>query len=250
MNPPKLRPYGTWASPITAPQIATGVMGLGEIQLHGDEVYWLEMRPTEGGRYAVVRFRPDGTIEDCLPQGFSARTRVHEYGGGSYLVTEEALYFAQFADQQLYRVRAGDKPEPLTPPRDLQFADLVWDARRRRVICVREDHTAAGEPQNAIVSVDADRGGPGEVLVAGRDFYAAPRLSPDGAWLAWMEWSHPHMPWDAAELRVAPVQSNGSLGEAAHVAGGCGESAIQPLWSPDGILYFVSDRTDWWNLYR
>ena len=250
MNPRRVQPYGTWSSPITAAKIASEAIGLSEVQLHDDDIYWLEMRPTEGGRYVVVRYRPDGTIEDCLPEGFNARTRVHEYGGGSYLVADGILYFVNFADQRLYRVRPGETPQPITPPQRLQFADPAWDARRRRIICIREDHITGGEPHNTIISLDADRGGAGEVLVSGRDFYAAPRLSADGAWLAWMEWSHPHMPWDAAELRVAHVQDDGELGEAAHVAGGNGESAIQPQWSPDGVLHFVSDRTDWWNLYR
>jgi dipeptidyl aminopeptidase/acylaminoacyl peptidase len=250
MTTPQVRPYGTWTSPITAAQIASGAIGLGEVHLHGENIYWLEMRPTESGRYVVVRYGPDGTLEDCLPQGFNARTRVHEYGGGSYLVAEGTVYFTHFPDQRLYRVRAGGEPEPLTPDDALRFADLVWDARRRRIICVREDHTVSGEPQNTIVSVDAEHGGAGEVLVAGRDFYAAPCLNPEGISMAWIEWSHPHMPWDAAELRVATVQGDGRPGEAAHVAGGRGESAIQPQWSPDGFLHFVSDRTNWWNLYR
>ena len=250
MLPLQIRPHGTWTSPITAAEIASGVMGLGEVQLCGEDIYWLEMRPTEGGRYVVVRYKSDGTVEDCLPQDFNARTRVHEYGGGSYLVAEGTLYFAHFADQRLYRVRPDEEPQPLTPASALRFADLVWDVPRQRIICVREDHTGGGEPQNSIVSVDADRGGPGVVLVAGRDFYAAPRLSPEGASLAWIEWSHPHMPWDAAELWVAPVQGDGRLREAVHVAGGRSESAIQPRWSPEAVLHFVSDRTDWWNLYR
>ena len=250
MTPPQVRPYGTWTSPITAEQIASGSIGLGEIQLHGENIYWLEMRPTESGRYVVVRYRPDATTEDCLPQGFNARTRVHEYGGGSYLVAEGTLYLTNFADQRLYRVRVAAEPEPLTPGDTLRFADLVWDARRKRIICVREDHGLSDEPQNTIVSVDAEHGGAGEILLAGRDFYAAPRLSPDGKSLAWIEWSHPHMPWDAAELRVATVRGDGRLSEAAHVSGGRSESAIQPQWSPDGVLHLVSDRTDWWNLYR
>jgi len=250
MNSSQPQPYGTWTSPITAGEIASGTIGLSELHLDGGDIYWLEMRPTEGGRYVVVRCKADGSTEDCLPQGFNARTRVHEYGGGSYLIAEGTLYFTHFADQRLYRIRPGGEPEPLTPAHALRFADLVWDTRRRRIICVREDHTAGGEPQNTIVSVDADRGGAGEVLVAGRDFYAAPRLGPDGTSLAWIEWSHPHMPWDAAELRVASVHGDGRLGEAAHVAGSHRESAIQPRWSPDGVLHFVSDRTDWWNLYR
>jgi len=251
MSTPQVRPYGSWSSPITAGQIASGSMGLSEIQLCGDDIYWLEMRPTEGGRYVVVRRRPDGSLEDCIPPAFNARTRVHEYGGGSYLVVGGTVYFSNFADQRLYRPRqAGDAPEPITPGEDLRYADLTWDATRRRIICVREDHRAPGGPATTVVAIDADRGGPGEILASGRDFYAAPRLSPDGAWLAYLTWSHPHMPWDAAELWLAPVREDGSLGEARHIAGGRGESALQPLWSPDGLLHFVCDRTDWWNLYR
>jgi dipeptidyl aminopeptidase/acylaminoacyl peptidase len=250
MTPPKVRPYGSWESPITADQIASGAMGLGEIQIDGRNVYWLEMRPTEGGRSVVVRLRPGCAPEDCIPQGFNARTRVHEYGGGSFLVAEGALYFSNFADQRVYRLWEDDSPEPITPALGLRYADHVWDACRKRIVCVREDHTKGGEPQNAIVALDVEAGGPGAVLASGRDFYAAPRLSPDGTSLAWIEWSHPHMPWDAAELWCAPMRDDGTLGGRTHVAGGDGESAIQPLWSPDGILYFVSDRTDWWNLYR
>jgi dipeptidyl aminopeptidase/acylaminoacyl peptidase len=250
MTIPERRPYGSWTSPITAAQIASGAMGLGEVQLQGETIYWLEMRPTEGGRSVVVERLPDGSLEDRLPQGFNARTRVHEYGGGSYLVAEGTLFFANFADQRLYRAAAGDAPRPLTPPSDLRFADLVWDPHRRRIICVREDHRAAGAPQNAIVSLDAERGGAGDVLASGRDFYAAPRLRPDGTSLAWIEWNHPSMPWDAAELWVADVRGDGSLAEAVRVAGGRDASAIQPCWSPDGVLHFVSDRNDWWNLYR
>jgi len=246
---PSTLPYGTWLSPIRASDIASGAVGLSEIQLHGGEIFWLEMRPTEGGRSVVVRRRADGMVEDCLPSGFNARTRVHEYGGGSYVVAE-ALYFSHFTDQRVYRVRSGQDPEAITPPEALRFADYEWDAARQRLLCVREDHRQQGEPQNTIVSLDPKGCGAGAVLVSGRDFYAAPRLSPDGSQLAWLTWSHPAMPWDAAELWVAPVHGDGSLGEPMHVAGGAGESALEPLWSPSGDLLFASDRTDWWNLYR
>lgn len=252
MKNPEVRPYGAWRSPIGAAQIASGTLSLTEIQLDGEEIYWSETRPAEGGRNVVVRRRADGTIEDCIPEGFNARTRVHEYGGGAYLVAERVVYFSNFADQRLYRHRPGrdGTPEPLTPAADLRYADGVWDRRRRRILCVREDHTGGGEPANTIVEVNPERGGPGEVLFSGRDFYAAPRLSPDGLHLAWLSWDHPNMPWDAAQLWVAPLAEDGRRGEAAHVGGGGGESALQPSWSPDGVLHFVSDRTDWWNVYR
>jgi hypothetical protein len=141
MTTPEVRPYGSWESPITADQIASGAMGLSEIQLDGRDTYWLEMRPTEGGRSVVVRLRPGDAPEDCIPPGFNARTRVHEYGGGSYLVADDTLYFSNFADQRVYRLTPGGSPEPITPIDGLRFADHVWDARRKRIVCVREDHT-------------------------------------------------------------------------------------------------------------
>jgi len=250
MDPSQVQPYGSWKSPITADQIASGTIGLSEVQLDGQDICWLEMRPIEGGRCVVVQHQADGTNRDCLPRGFNARTRVHEYGGGSYLAIQGTLYFSNFADQRVYGLRPGGTPAPITPSEGLRYADLVWDARHERIICVREDHTKGGEPQNTIVSVDVGRGGPGEVLLSGRDFYAAPRLNPDGSCLAWIEWDHPRMPWDAAEVWVAPIGADGTLGQPMRVAGGDDESAIQPLWSPDGILHFISDRTDWWNLCR
>ncbi len=169
------------------------------------------------------------------------------------------VYFSNFADQRLYRVEPDATledgfgvPHPLTPQTALRYADGVVDAARQRLICVREDHRVTmREAVNTIVAVDLlnDKSG-GEVLVSGNDFYAAPRLSPDGTQLAWLTWNHPHMPWEETELWVAPVLEDGTLGEAEQVAGGEGESIFQPAWSPDGRLYFVSDRTGWWNLYR
>ncbi|HSB81374.1 MAG TPA: S9 family peptidase [Candidatus Methylomirabilis sp.] len=252
MSNREVRPYGSWRSPISAAQIASGTLTLAEIQLDGGDIYWLETRPDEGGRNVVVRRRADGRIEDCIPDGFNARTRAHEYGGGAYLVAEGVVYFSNFADQRLYRHHPGrgGTPEPMTPAGDVCYADGIWDRRRRRILCVREDHTAGGEPANTLVAVDAERGGPGEILLSGRDFYAAPRLDPDGIRLAFLAWDHPNMPWDAAELWMASVRADGSLGAPEHIAGGEGDSAIQPSWSPEGILHFVSDRTGWWNLYR
>jgi dipeptidyl aminopeptidase/acylaminoacyl peptidase len=250
MRVPRVQAYGSWKSPITAEMIASGSTGLSEIRLDGADIYWLEMRPTEGGRSVIVRRRPDGSLEDCLPPGFNARTRVHEYGGGSYCVTGGVLFFSNFADHRLYRIPPGGTPEPISPEGALRYADLTWDAVRRRILCVREDHSGGGEPRNTIVAVHPDPGGSVNVLASGRDFYAAPRLSPDGTSLAYIAWNHPHMPWDAAEVWLAPVLGNGCLGKARRIAGGRGESALEPLWSADGRLYFVSDCTEWWNLYR
>jgi len=246
---PTVAPYGSWKSPITSDLVASGAVRFDELALDGDDLYWSEGRPTEGGRYAIVRRRPDGATEDVTPAPFNARTRVHEYGGAAWLVADGVVYFSNFADQRLYRVRPGEQPVALTPEGDWRYADAVPDRRRNRIICVREDHTRGGEAVNEVVAVDLTTG-QATPLVSGADFYSNPRLSPSGQRLIWLAWHHPNMPWDGTELWIGEIDPDGSVGFRERVAGGPRESIFQPEWSPDGILYFVSDRSGWWNLYR
>lgn len=255
----QVAPYGSWESPITSDLIACGTIGtvdpsfvFGEIAIDGEDVYWTEPRPVEGGRSVVVRHSPDGRKTDVTPPGFDARTRVHEIGGGAFVVTEGTVYFSNFSDQRLYRRNLHfSDPVPITPRADLRYADGVIDQPRDRMICVREDHTVARrEPVNTLVSLDLEGDDAGQVLVSGNDFYSSPRLSPDGSRLAWLTWNHPNMPWDETELWVGELKADGSLGRSEMVAGGVGESIFQPEWSPDGILHFVSEPTGFWNLYR
>ncbi|HET7091270.1 MAG TPA: S9 family peptidase [Anaerolineae bacterium] len=252
MSTPQTAPCGSWKSPITSDLIVAETIWPAQIQLDGDDVYWMEVRPGEGGRYVIVRRSPDGRTVDVTPPPFNARTRVHEYGGLAYLVVDGTAYFPNFDDQRLYRQKPSSDPQPITPASNLRYADGVIDRRRNRIICVREDHTVSDrEAVNTIVAIrlDGDEDA-GAVLVSGNDFYSSPRLSPDGSSLAWLTWNHPNMPWDGTELWVAGVNADGSLGRAERVAGGLDESIFQPEWSPDGVLHFVSDRTGWWNLYR
>ena len=250
MSKPRAAPYGSWKSPITSDLIVAAAIKLGQIALDGEEVFWTEMRPAEGGRYVVVRRSPDGRTADVTPPPFNARTRVHEYGGGAAVVADGTIYFSNWEDQRIYRQDPGDRPRPITPEGALRYADGGIDRRRGRLICVREDHTVAGEPVNTLVRLDLGGGGAAHVLVSGNDFYASPRISPGGSQLAWLTWNHPNMPWDGTELWVGELRADGSLGRTGRVAGGVDESIFQPEWSPDGVLYFVSDRTGWWNLYR
>lgn len=251
---PIASPFGTWISPITSDSIVTGTIGLGQIALDGADLYWVETRPTEKGRYSLVKLGPDRTLTEITPAGFNVRTRVHEYGGGSFAVNERTIIFSNFADQRLYRQTAGGWPQPLTPASEVperRYADGVIDARRRRFICVREEHEAPGqEAINTIASIDLEGGSEQRVLASGKDFYSSPRLSPDGSRLAWLAWDHPNMPWDGSELWLADLLADGSLANERLIAGGKQESIFQPEWSPDGILHFVSDRTGWWNIYR
>ena len=251
MTQPQVAPYGSWKSPISADLISTEGRRIIEALADGEDIYWIEMRPTESGRYVIVRRTPDGQTTDVTPSPLNARTRVHEYGGAAIVVSNGVVYFSNFADQRLYRQIFGSEPQPITPKADLRHADGVIDTKRNRLICVREDHTdGENEAVNTLVSIGLDGTDSGQVLVDGNDFYAAPRLSPDGTRLAWLTWNHPNMPWDGAELWIGEICDDGSLGRTECVAGGVDESIFQPEWSPDGTLYFVSDRTGWWNLYR
>jgi dipeptidyl aminopeptidase/acylaminoacyl peptidase len=251
MAQPTTAPYGSWKSPITSDLIVSETISLGVVELDGDEIYWIEGRPIEQGRIVVVRRTPDGQAADVTPPGFNVRTRVHEYGGGAFLVAGGTVYFSNFDDNRLYRQDAGGAPQAITTDSALRYADLALDRQRNRLICVREDHRVAGrEAINTLVSVDPDGRREDQVLISGADFYSNPRLSPDGTQMAWLAWNHPNMPWDGTELWVAPVEADGTLGAAQVVAGGPDESIFQPAWSPDSVLHFVSDRTSWWNLYR
>ena len=249
MSKAKTSPYGCWVSPITAEMVASQALSVSDVALVGGTTSWIEMRPAEGGRCAIVLRLADGPNEDVLPPPFSARTRVHEYGGAPYLIDGDSLYFSNFEDQRLYCLKRGRDPRPISPDTPTRYADCVVDPVRERIICVQEDH-AGDEARNAIVGVPMDGSSDPEVLISGKDFYASPRVSPDGTYLAWLSWNHPNMPWNGTELWVGELAQHGSIRSREFVAGGRNESIFQPQWSPDGALTFVSDRTNWWNLYQ
>ncbi len=248
-------PFGTWKSPISSELIVAKTVGLGNPMILADVIYWLESRPNEAGRNVIVRLL-EGQATDLNAAPSNARSRVHEYGGGAVLVTEEQVFFTEFKDQQIYCIdtQGGGGVRPVTGTAGLRYADYIFDARRKALIAVREDHRnadpAVGQQcVNSIVWVDLRT--PGErVLVSGSDFYSNPRLSPDGTRLAWISWNHPNMPWDGCELWVAEVSENGQLSGQTRVAGGDSESIFQPQWSPAGVLYLVAEYSGWWNLYR
>jgi dipeptidyl aminopeptidase/acylaminoacyl peptidase len=254
-------PYGSWSSPITSDLVLADAVRLDQVQLDGTDLYWTESEPRKQGRYLVYRMRRGGAPEAITPDdanAFSVRTRVHEYGGGAFRVQNGTIYFSNYRDQRLYRQDPGQAPRPITPTAAkggpagaLRYADGVIDAARGRMICVHEDHTEPGEVRNTLASVDLAGTRPPRVIASGSDFYAAPRLSPDGRHLAWLTWNHPDMPWVATDLWVAEVQADGGIERPRRVAGGPDEALFQPQWSPDGVLYFVSDRGGgWWNLHR
>ncbi len=266
------RPFGSWPSPLTAETVVAASVRLGRVAADGRAVWWDEGRPDEGGRVAVVRLDAGGEVAEATPPGFSARSRVHEYGGGAWWVHDGVLFAVGADDQRIHRIDPGAPPLPLTPApppapggRRDRFADGVVVPGGEWLICVRERHDAPAEPpRNEIVAVRASRADGAAVdepvaLVSGPDFVASPRVDPSGRSLAWVQWDHPHMPWDSTELwtgelAFAPPRPAGSstprLRGARRVAGGRGEALSQPEWSPGGTLHALSDRSGWSNLYR
>ncbi|MCH9671095.1 MAG: S9 family peptidase [Gammaproteobacteria bacterium] len=247
---PKVAPFGSWLSPITAERLGGDAVRLSGCASDGDDRYWLEGRASEGGRSVLARCDGGGARVDITPAPFNVRSRVHEYGGNPYVVADQTVWFVNFKDQQIYTVHGTGTPSVLTACPTERFVDMHYDATRRRLICIGESHhDGAKEPKNYIASVDIDTG---EVqpLCEGADFYASPCVSPDGRQLAWLSWDHPNMPWDETTLWLAHIDSEGRVTQPRRVAGGNEVSVFQPHWSPSGVLHFISDESGWWNIYR
>ncbi len=243
------KPYGSWESPITADLIVTDAVRFFGVQESRGSVYFLEQRPQEKGRTALVRLK-NGKFEEVLPLPFNARSRVHEYGGGSVLIAGDAIYFSNDSDQQLYKVNRDGSILPLTEEKNARFADGTYDPHRNLLYYVMEVHgEKEGDVGNYLAAIDPKNGN--VVRIAeGADFYSSPRVSPDGRYLAYIDWNLPYLPWEESKLHVAELNGDGTLSNDRIVAGRKNESVGQPSWGPDGLLYFICDRSGWWNLYR
>lgn len=245
-------PYGAWTSPITPERLTQGAVSIGLIAADGGALYWTEMRPWEGGRTTLMRRGGDGEAREVTPAPFNVRSRVHEYGGAPFCAADGRFWFVDGNDGRIYTGSPDDAPRAVTrgvgASDRRSFADLVHDPAHQRIIAVCEREVPGSEPENTLVAIEAD--GTVTPVAQGADFYAFPRLSPEGDALVWIEWDHPNMPWDGTRLMIAPVQADGSLGPSVQIAGGPDESVFQPAFAPDGELYFVSDASGHWNLYR
>ncbi len=247
---PQTAPYGSWVSPVSAEALANGQVALGDLRNANQKLYWTESVPAAGGKIAVFSIGKDGVAGALTPAGSNARTRVHEYGGAPFVVAGEDLYYSEFADQRLYRLKPGSSPVPITPA-GYRYADCVVMPSKGAplaLICVREDHSDKANVRNALVRLPLPQGGAGEVLFGDSDFVSYPRISADGRKLAFIAWNHPRMPWDGTELKVAAISAKG-IGAPISVAGSTQESVLEPQWDANGDLYFISDRSGYWNLY-
>ena len=251
--------YGSWPSAINSQLLTQGMKRLSEPQLEGDHCYWLESRPEEKGRTQVVCRHPDGSLHEVTPPDVNVRSRIHEYGGGSYRAHKGSIYYVNDKDQRIYQLDTltNNTPQPLTPEGQYRYSDFCIDDERQQLICVCEIHHQEREAENCIIAVKLDGSSVVgfNLLVFGNDFYSNPRVSPDGTYLSWLTWKHPNMPWDNSECYLAEFSPVGLMQKQRKVAGGSddgarNESIFQPQWSPTGELFFVSDRNQWWNLYR
>ncbi|MEM8985835.1 MAG: prolyl oligopeptidase family serine peptidase [Pseudomonadota bacterium] len=245
-------PYGAWSSPLSAEHLSGQSYGFFDLQFNHGALYWREHKPSEGGKYALMHFTKKDGAAEAGGQSLDVRTQVHEYGGRAVLAANDFVVVSNIADHQLYQWSAGGHARKLTAIDGLRFADCVEDAARNRIICVREDHRGEGEAQNTIAAIMLEPSSSDEgqrVLVEGSDFFAYPALSPDGEKIAWVSWDHPNLPWDNTSLWVGDIDQAGEIVNRRKLNDGVRESILQPRWKDNETLYFISDRTDWWNIH-
>ncbi len=259
MHDTAIASYGTWRSPISAEMIAQGSTTILNLLLDGTSTYWCESRPANKGRYTIVCRDVDGKLQDMTPPDFNVRTFVHEYGGGAFTVDRGIIYASNALDSALYIIKHDQAPRRLTKGQtfDKSAGKLQWQGVRfadmrvtkHGLIAIGEEHTPGQPVQNFLALIDLTTG-THQQLAAGHDFYASPAISADGKKIAWLCWNHPNMPWTHTELWTAEMDSHGKLHHAQRIAGDTPESILQPQWSEDGTLYFITDRDQgWWNLH-
>lgn len=244
-----IAPYASWTSPISAEDVYGLSDDFGELQSVNDALYFIQSDSTADGRMGIKRLLNDGSLVDALSAEFDVRTKVHEYGGSPFLAIGQSIFASKADDQLLYRIAPNQSPVPLTLP-GTRHADCVSYPKGSRIICIREDHRKAGEPVSSIVGVNLNFVAEGEPLAEGADFYASPKVSPNMKQLAWISWQHPNMPWDHTELWIGELDPKGGIHNKTRLLADKRGSITQPLFSPDGVLYFVADFDNWWNLYR
>ncbi|MQG08802.1 MAG: S9 family peptidase, partial [SAR202 cluster bacterium] len=251
MENKKYSQYGSWESIFTPEKIIEGGLRFNEIRIDNHDIYFLEGRPSESGRSVIIKHNQDGTTTDIIPKNFNSRNAVHEYGGGSFVVRDEIVFFTNWEDQLIYKVSEG-KLSPITQqsdiPMGIRYADLTLSNDGKWILCVRETHHKDKEATNEIVAVSTITS---EIIVlaSGRDFYSSPRPNPISNQICWLEWDHPNMPWDGNELYIADFDSQ-NISNKLKIDGSTNISIVQPEWTDKGELIYISDDSGWWNLKK
>ena len=251
MSVQKNKYFIPWESPISEEAVVSESLHISDIHIDGNDVYWIEKRESENGHNTIIKKNKDGDLTDAIPDTFNAKTNVHEYGGGAFSVSNGIVVFSNHPDNRLYKVsEANPLPTPITEddPR-LRYANIEFDNFRNRVITVQEDHTNPQAIINSLVSIDLESPNNMITIKSGADFYSSPSLSPRGTQLAWVEWNHPNMPWDSTTLHIGDISDNGDLLTNKQISGFQNESVSNPIWSPEGILHYISDCSGWWNIF-
>ena len=243
--------FGSWESIFTPEKIIEGGLRFGEIRIDNKDIYFLEGRPSESGRSVIIKHNLDGTTKDVIPSNFNSRNAVHEYGGGSFSVSNGIVIFSNYPDNRLYKVSEADPlPTPITKnDPNLRYANIAFDNFHNRIITVHENHTNPNNIINSLVSINLEAPNNMITIKSGADFYSSPSINPDSTKLAWIEWNHPNMPWDSTSLHVGNISDDGSLLNHKQISGFQNESVSNPIWSPDGILHYISDSSGWWNIF-
>ncbi len=243
----KTAPFGSWASLVTSEMVTKDMIRLNYVRCDGKKIFWEEGRYEEKGRVQIVE-NVDGKQKELLTKEYNARSKVHEYGGCSFAVKNNLLFFVNFKDQRIYQLK-DEKITPITPKSsNSRYVDIEIDEKRNVLFCVKEEHLSK-EVVNKIVRIDIDTGKE-HTIVEGCDFYSSIKLNPKEDKICFLRWNHPFLPWDQTELSICLIDEKGDVIEEEIVFGSPNESICQPKWGEDNTLYFVSDKTSFWNLYQ
>ncbi|KAL4002665.1 Prolyl oligopeptidase family protein [Acanthocheilonema viteae] len=236
--------YGSWWSSIDASISSSGnCKMISELQCGENSVFWVESQFPTGRRALFQAKKDENEIIEWTPQDISVRNTVHEYGGGSFIVVDDAPYYIT-QDGIFRQVAAGNEPELIVAgDRSHRFADLCY--HKGILFAIYEVHSG-NEVENMIIRIVEGAVHP---IVTGADFYAFPRISPDGQWFTWMEWNMPNMPWDETTVVISSIKENGDIDETCRISRE-GINYHSPEWSSAGNLYLISDHTNWWNIYE
>ena len=248
MDSVKFADFGAWESPLTAAFIFKGADSVSSLSTDNNDLYFIERRASANGRNILVKFEGENKANALTPPSLSVRTMVHEYGGKSYFVDGDDIYYSKLRDQVVYKISGGE-PEAITSE-GLRYMECEVDHGHNQLICVREDHRAGGEAVNTIVGIDLDGVNEGKILFEGTDFVRQPHISPDGKYVAFITWIHPNMPWDDTQLRIGTLDDDGGFSSVKEVPQEGNVAITNHKYANDGTLYFVADFANWGTLYR